>query len=175
MRENEISVDINLGGEDHGYLGLFLTNAEYVRINPTPAAFEAPNIPARLVIASTATAVEAMQTRETHTEQTRIFRECKNVEKALLLHIHTAIEDKYIGHLVDEDKILTKEDIPTVIEYIFANYGKVPSEEVKQKEVEVLNITFHPAEPIVIIYRPIKQLQKLATMAGIPYSQAQQL
>ena len=55
------------------------------------------------------------------------------------------------------------------------NYGKVPSEEVKLKEAKVLNIAFHPTGYIVILYRPIDKLQNLATTAGIPYSQAQQL
>ena len=34
---------------------------------------------------------------------------------------------------------------------------------------------FHPADPIVVLYRPIDQLQKLSATAGILYSQAQQL
>ena len=86
-----------------------------------PAAFAAPNFSARLVMPDTATAVEAMQTRDTHAEQTRIYCECKNVKKALLCHIHTFIEEKYIEHLVDNDTSLVEEDIPTVLEYIFAN------------------------------------------------------
>ena len=119
--------------------------------------------------------MESKQTRETHAEQTRIYRECKNVERALLCHIYTAIEDKYIEHLVDENTSLIEEYIPTVIKCLFANYRTVPSEEVKQKESEVLNITFHLSDPILIIYCPIEKLQNPATTAGILYSQAQQL
>ena len=63
LRANAISVDTNLGGGDHGYLGLVLTDAEYVRIKPTPTDVADLNLPAPLVIAATATAVETMQTR----------------------------------------------------------------------------------------------------------------
>ena len=49
------------------------------------------------------------------------------------------------------------------------------SEEVKQKEVEVLSLSFNPAIPMVTLYRLIEQLQKLATATGIPYSEAQKL
>ena len=83
------------------------------------------------MIAASATSVESMQKRETHTEQTRIYCECKNFKRALLSHIYTSIDEKYIEHLVDENTSLIEEYIPTVIEYLFANYGTVPSEEVK--------------------------------------------
>ena len=50
LRANASSVDTDLGGGDHGYLGLVLSDAEYARISPTPAAFVAPNFPGALVI-----------------------------------------------------------------------------------------------------------------------------
>ena len=77
--------------------------------------------------------------------------------------------------MVDKDTGLIEHTIPTVLEYLFTNYGKVPSEEVKQKESGVLNISFNPADHMVLLYRPIEQLQKLTTSAKILYSLAQQL
>ena len=121
------------------------------------------------------TAVEAVQSCETHNQQTRLCCECKDAEKSILRHIHTAIEDKYIENLVDDDTCLIKDDIPTVLEYLFTKYGKVVSEEVKQKEAKVLNLVFNSAEHMVLIYKPIEQLQKLATAAQIPFSTEQQL
>ena len=43
LRANASSVDTDLGGGDHGYLGLVLSDAEYARISPQPVAFVAPN------------------------------------------------------------------------------------------------------------------------------------
>jgi hypothetical protein len=116
-----------------------------------------------------------MHLKEVHCESIRVYRECKNVEKALLRHVQNAIEEKYIEHLLDEDTGLIEVDIPQALDYLFLNYGKVPSEEVKEKEAEVLNLSFNPAEPMVLLYRPIEQLQKLAISAGIPYSKEQRL
>ena len=99
--------------------------------------------------------MEAVHAKEKHTELIRVYRECKNVEKALLRHIQNALEEKYIEHLIDEDRGLIEHGIPTVLEYLFSNYGKVPSEEVKQRESEVLNLSFNPAVPLVTLYRPI--------------------
>ena len=42
IRANASSVNTDLGGGDHGYLGLYLLDVEYVRINPTPTPFAAP-------------------------------------------------------------------------------------------------------------------------------------
>ena len=57
LRANASSVDTDLGGGDHGYLGLVLSDEEYARINPTPAAFVAPDFPVALVIDPTFTAI----------------------------------------------------------------------------------------------------------------------
>ena len=64
-------------------------------------------------------------------------------------------------HLVDEDTGILKEDIPTVLDYLFTNYRNISSEEVKQKEAEVLAMIFNPAKLVVLLYCPIKQLQKV--------------
>ena len=83
------------------------------------------------------------------------------------------MEDKYTEALVDEYTNLLSDDIPTVLTYLFYNYGKVSSEEVAQKEQEVMNTTWLPSDPIVLLTRPLEQLRKLAEHAGIPYSDTQ--
>ena len=173
LRANGSSVDTDLGGGDHGYLGLVLSDPEYARIQPTPTPFVAPNFPGALILDPALTAVQQVQERETQKEQVALYRECKNVEKALLRHIQTALEEKYLEAMVDDDTGLIEDDIPTVLDYLFTTYGKVTAEEVKNKEAEVLSITFNPADPLVTIYRPIDQLQKKATEAGIPYTPEQ--
>ena len=69
----------------------------------------------------------------------------------MLRYIQEAIEDKYIESLVDEDINLLTDDIPTTIKYLFYNYGKVQSEKVAQKEVEVMSITRQPSDLIVLL------------------------
>ena len=39
IRANTSSVDTDLGGGNHGYLVLYLSDVEYARINPTPIPF----------------------------------------------------------------------------------------------------------------------------------------
>ena len=82
LRANASSIDSDLGGGDHGYLGLVLTAADYLSVVGT--AFTAPNFPPRLTLPATATTVELAIAKEDRQDQIRVYRECNEVEKALL-------------------------------------------------------------------------------------------
>lgn len=172
LRANASSVDTDLGGGDHGYLGLVLTDEEYLRVAPNHP-FEAPEFPGSLIIPANTDMVTAMNLREAHKRDTNLYRECREVERALMRHITTAVESKYVDFLKNEDTDLIEDDIPTVLEYLFSNYGKVPTRLVKEKEQEVLATPFVPSDPMVTIYRPIEQLRTLADIAKIPYTESQ--
>ena len=70
-----------------------------------------------------------------------MYIEYKNTEKALLRHIQDTLEDKYMEAIVDKYTNLINDNILIVLDYLFYNYGKFSSEEVAQKEVEVMSIT----------------------------------
>ena len=172
LQANASSVESDLGRGNHGYLFLVLTNEEYASIPDTepfvPLTYSGP-----LVIPATATPIEALELKDRHQEAKRLYLECKNVEKALQRHIQDAVEEKYIEALVNEYTNLLDDDVPTILQYLFYNYGKVRSEEVSQKEHEVMTSPWQPTDPIILLTRPLEQLQKLATQAGIPYTDSQ--
>jgi hypothetical protein len=172
IRANASSVDTDLGGGDHGYLALILNEVEYATVAPqTP--FLAPDFPGELLIPRGTDPVDALNIREKHKRDMGIYRECREVERALLRHITTAVESKYIDSLKNDDTDLIEEDIPSVLSYLFSNYGKVPTRVVKEKEQEVLTTSFVPSDPMITIYRPIEQLRTLADITGIPYTETQ--
>ena len=174
LRANASSVETDLGGGNHGYLALVLSDEEYATI-PNTEPFILPTYPPPLVIPNNATPIQALELKEAYTEQKRIYLECKNVEKALLRHIQEAIEDRYIEALVDEYTNLLRDDVPTVMSYLDYNYGKVRSEEVSAKEAEVMAMTWQPHDPLVLLTLPIENLKKLAVKANVPYSEKQLL
>ena len=175
LRANASSVECELGGGDHGYLGLVLNNEEYASITPAPLPFNPPNFPDPLVIDPDTNQVTALTRREQWQEDKKRYYECKNVEKALQRHIQDAIEDKYLASLVNEDTGLIHEDIPTVLAFLFEAYGIVPSEEVKQKETDIRTMQFHPLDPMITLFNPVEQLKKMAISAKIPYTANQLL
>jgi len=63
LQANASSVETDLGGGNHGYLGLVLTDKEYNSI-PDTQPFEPPIYSPPLVIPATATAIEALQIKE---------------------------------------------------------------------------------------------------------------
>ena len=114
LRANASSVDTDLGGGDHGFLGLVLTEAEYERVAPGHP-FTAPDFPGTLTIPRGTDTVDAMNLREQHKQDIRLYRECREVERALLRHVTTAVESKYIDFLKNDDTDLIEEDIPIVL------------------------------------------------------------
>lgn len=172
LQANTSSVESYLGGGDHVYLGLVLKDQEYATI-PGTQPFVAPTYPGNLNIPANTTPIQALNFKDQHSEERRMYMECKNVEKALLRHIQDAIEEKYLESLIDEYTNLISGDIPTVLDYLFYNYGKVRSYEVAQKESEVISLIWLPSDPLVMLTKPLEQLQKLAVQANMPYTDSQ--
>lgn len=115
LQANASSAESDLGGGDHGHLGLALTDQEYASM-PGTQPFVAPNYPNALNMPANATTLEALHLKEEHAELKRKWLECKNVEKALLRHTQDAIEDKYAEALADECTNLFSENVPTVLQ-----------------------------------------------------------
>ena len=154
FRANASSIELDLGGGDHGYLGLVLTDIEYTTVG-VATAFTAPVfLITPLVIPIGTDQVQALNLREQYKDAKRAYYECKNVEKALQRHIQDTIEDKYLESLVNEDTQLIQADIPDVLTYLNDTYGKVPSEEVEQKEAEIRTMHFNPADPMILLFNP---------------------
>lgn len=171
LRANAGSVETNLGGGDHGYLGLVVSDEDYAAICAT--AFVAPTYPSALDVPATATAVQAINLRETYHDNVRKYRECANVERALLRHLQGALDPQYLEPFLDDDTGLLTEDIPVIMKHLFDHYGRVTGEQVKAKEQEALRTTFSPSDPLVTIWNPLEKLKKFAKFAELPYSDEQ--
>ena len=51
------------------------------------------------------------------------------------------IEDKYVESLIDDYINLLTDNVLMIKQYLFYNYSKVRSEEVSQKELEVISMS----------------------------------
>ena len=170
---NASSVESELGGGDHGYLGLVLTDQEYAELSRSPPQFVAPQFPGALSIPESAGPVQALGLRSTHEESLRQYRECRNVEKALLRFIQGAMEEEYLEDLLDTESNLITEDIPEVLKRLTDAYGRISTGIVKEKEKDILSMNYTLDDPLVNLYRPVEQLKKLAIAAEIAYSDPQ--
>ena len=95
------------------------------------------------------------------------------MERALLKHIQSTIEPKYVEAFIDDDTALLSEEIPVILEHLFERYGQVTGQEVQEFLATVLKTPYTPADPLVTIWNPIQKLKKLAIQAKIPYTEPQ--
>ena len=82
LKANASKVSSDLGGGNHGHLGLVLTPAEFAMISAVP--YVRPIHPGNLTIPAGTRNHEANRLTLAHTETIRVFRETIEVEKALL-------------------------------------------------------------------------------------------
>ena len=81
---------------------------------------------------------------------------CSTYDIMYTSYIYNKLELKYIKPLLNNDTGLIEDDLLTVLQWLYQNYGKVQSEEVKQKESKVLSNKFNSADPMVTLYCPIE-------------------
>ena len=72
---NASSVETDLGGGNHGYLGLVLSDAEYANVSPTP--FVVPAYPAPLNITANEKQVQAFKRRTQYEEKNTYIMNAK--------------------------------------------------------------------------------------------------
>ena len=104
------SIDSDLGGGNHGYLGHVLHDPNYAAITGT-TPFVPPTYPTPLVIPTTATDLQALKLRKQHKEAKRKHHECANVEKSILRHLMKAVHCQYLKPFVNNNTNLLDSNI----------------------------------------------------------------
>lgn len=56
---------------------------------------------------------------------------------------------------MDQHTNLLTDDVPTVLECLFFNYGKATFEEGTQKKYEVMNVTWLPSNLLMLLVAPL--------------------
>ena len=82
LKENAISVHSNLGGGNHGHLGLLMTDPHYTLIVNTP--YVRPVYPGNFILASGETRVKANALQCAHDETLHVFHKVYGAEQALI-------------------------------------------------------------------------------------------
>ena len=77
LRANASSVETDLGGGNHEYLGFSLSDAEYAYVSPTPVVV--PEYPAPLNIPANATQVQAFKRQTQCEKEKHLYYECQNI------------------------------------------------------------------------------------------------
>lgn len=96
---NASKIQSDLGGGNHGHLGLTMRPPAYALVSPTP--YIRPPHPGVLTIPPRATTRQETGLREDHKKATVLFQATANLDTTLKLQIGNALDNNYIDNLRD--------------------------------------------------------------------------
>jgi hypothetical protein len=102
LNQNCMNIQSYYGGGNHGYLGLVMTEVEYLMQIPGVTGYTHPMNPgATAEIPDAATPVAAQNLIHTHAEEIRAYRLANNVNKSCCKAILDTFDDKFIAARAD--------------------------------------------------------------------------
>ena len=171
LKANAQSVSSRLGGGALGHLGLVLSPAEYRLVSDVP--YTVPPFPGELTLPRGVDPAEAVRRRDAHSERLRQFQQVHDIQKALIRQIVAAIDPPYLEELRNEETNTITRGIPEILQYLFDNFATVTIEDVKAEEAKLSEFHWNIADPPMVMYKVIDDLQKMAVAAKLPKTEEQ--
>lgn len=154
LKANATAVVSDLGGGQHGQLGLVLPAADYALISNVP--YVRPVHPGLLVIPNGTAHHEAVRLQDEHHENIRLFCETNQVEKALLIkQIVASVDREFLEELCDKNTNTINMTVPEILDHLSTHYGLVDSKVLNQEDSKLKNYMWNINDP------PIQTLQTL--------------
>lgn len=174
LKSNARSVHSNLGGGQHGHLGLVISPPSYALLSPTP--FTRPVFPgAQAIIPNNTTQHAARSLRIDYNEDLRVYHEVNNVDQALKQQIIEAVEPMYLTAVKNRTSDTITIPVHEVMDHLFTSYGDVTPHIFQIKEAAIKSSTWDPTTPIDNLYQDIEELVDLSGRAGVPMTPEQSI
>jgi FAD synthase len=154
----------SLGGGNHGYLALLLSNADYAQL--TPAAFVDPVYPGpNLVHLPTATVAQITETNRAYAAVMvayNTFHEMENTIKNMLIN---AVPHTFIQILEDHCFGFSQVQTKAMLQPLDVTYGQVTIKDLANN-LEAMNQPWDPATPIEELWTKIHKAKNYAANAN---------
>lgn len=168
---NAASIPSELGGGNHGYLGLVLKPSKYHAI--TGHQFLPHANPGALpVFPPNPTQPQIAQANATHKNKLRLWREQLTVIKALKNQLTNAFNQDYLEELNDTCAGYNNKSIQDIITYLYENHGDVTPLQLEEAE-KAVSEAFDINEPFGSCARRIEDAMDVATAAKCPHAPQQ--
>ena len=105
-----------------------------------------------------------------HDKASRIFLEYNLIMRALIYQVLEAIGPKYLTRLRNRVTGQVPANIQLLFSSLFAIYGKLSANQLKEKYDEVASMCYGITEPINMSFNAVDNLSEIADLAGRPYS-----
>ena len=171
LRTNAISVHSNLGGGNHGHLGLLMSPAQYAVESQVP--FIRPTHPGALNIPVATARHLADQMEREYKENLRVFHEVRGVEKALTQQVVSALESKYLLSFKNRQTGQFNGNLLQILQHLQTTYGQISPAQLSAFEKEVIDLHYDPTTPIDIVFQKIEDLMMYGDFAQCPFTAEQ--
>ena len=111
-----VNVNTDLGGVRSGHLGVGLTAAKYVSVSKTVYA---RSVHPRQAASVGTTQYEKVRLRDDYKKGKRLFREVKDIEKAITKQIFQAIDKLYLKSLRNRSTNAIRLNVAQILTYLF--------------------------------------------------------
>ena len=168
---NASSMESELGGGQHGLLGLVVSPTRYNTItgnnfvpHENPGALpEFPQNPTQPQIA---------QINATHKEELRLWRKQNLAIKALKKQLTSAFEAKHLEELHDTCTGYNNVSIQDIFAYLYDKYGDLDEADIENLDKQLAE-PFDSSEPFGTFIKRIEDIMEIAEAAGCAYTPAQ--
>ena len=169
--KNASSFPSELGGGQHGYLGLVLSPEKYQLVTgntftPHPNPGSIPTFPEH------PTQPQIAQISTTHKEQLRLWRQQHELIKAIKKQLTNAFDDKLLKEIEDTYTGYNNVSIQEILQYLYDRFGEVTPSELEEAEKE-LSQPFEPFEPFGVFISKIEDAIDIAEAANCPFTTQQ--
>ena len=172
LKSNAANIQSNLGGGNHGDLGLILSDAAYALAAPgTP--YHRPTNPGPLPnLPGTATGPQIAAIERLHKVELFEFNRYKKIEAALKRFLIHSVEDIFIHALHQQHIGYANRTTRELLEHMFRSYGRVHPHDLVAN-TKRMQAPWDPNTPFEQLAKQIDDCADFADAANQPYSAAQ--
>jgi hypothetical protein len=171
LNQNAASVDSNLGGGQHGLLGLTVSPAIYATVSPV--LFVLPAHPGQHPVhLPGATAAQISEANRLHDVLLRTWQLTQATDKALKQLLLAALDPMYVHTLRHRLTGFAAISTRQLLDHLYLKYGRISAQDLEVNDKR-LKAPYDVNQPIETLFDQISQAIDLADAAGAPYTPAQ--
>jgi len=171
IKANASSVYSDLGGGQHGHLGLVSTTPGYALVSAIPYVRYVH--PGPLVIPVNTSIGCAKQLCEEHQEHKTLFKEMIDLEKVLITLLIQAIPSVYLHQFRNVHSNAIDQQIPAIFTRLMDDYGNITEDEFKDALQALRQKVFDISEPLVAMFNKIEDMVEFSKAAQVTMTDSQ--
>jgi hypothetical protein len=180
---NARSLPSTLGGGNLGHLGLLLTEAEYLALQPAaraaadgvpeiqaPVAFALPAVPPPIVHNNTAHNAVISLLKAARDEQVNTYNKAHSLERQLKAQLLKAVPSMFIQELEHQEHGYALVTTGQLLRHLISNYGTLTQRDLT-KNSEKLHTPWNPDTPLETMFNNVEDCRQTAAAGNDPITE----